>query len=729
MTDDGRRDRARKDTEAKRRRDRRAASATKCTTWYYKMPMLSSSKNSPVGKYGQCLNAKYTGVFESHTNWNYLVVDMTTLRISATQSHKLHTQVKGSKIMPLGAISDCGHGKMSSTPHFTYGVKGKRTSACHPGTQSVSKAECAKLYTTPLKTGHWNHVPPGCSVQGAAGAYRSAHFNTKPTGIDYGAYFTPVCTDVKWFAGGTAIIDLRQTPFGVSLPNLKAGQTLDMECAAPLRTSNGACQIGPWEAKGWNVKMSVQCYFNGQYCRMRCSGASGECYLKAGYLQLKYLSAGSGFQYIRGVCGMNGKTCFSACPSAKPVPCCSAFCAERGFKSFWPVETSDWNCCNTKRLCCAKISLKEASNANCNVEGFYSFSVDEAARAGSCDARPYCSRLFAQTTTTATTTTTDTTVTKTTQPPWTKPTFKTRTVTKATLPTKTRPPLTVATRTTVQTTTRIKTTATRPVATTKATARPTVTTRPTKPVSSAGVGQTPSGEKCTCNCKVCDAPPVYKAKGGSGTGLLVSTRELDATACKRACAINLECKSLSFTAEARNEGRRSKFAFWRKPRIDVSFLKQPDNCKLWRTKSSQRQGRQAQGELAATNFDKEELPSPPSARDTRYNPLSRNTNQHHGGATLLWLAAPMAECQRACSTTVKCQGISYYDGVYDALNCRLVGDTMVRGPWTLVPNFSTPCNSAVTLVILRVLLNGTAWLPAGSARCVAAVAVSCRIKN
>jgi hypothetical protein len=34
-----------------------------------------------------------------------------------------------------------------------------------------------------------------------------------------------------------------------------------------------------------------------------------------------------------------------------------------------------------------------------------------------------------------------------------------------------------------------------------------------------------------------------------------------------------------------------------------------------------------------------------------------------------------------CDTTVKCQGISLYEGVADGRNCRLIGDTMITGPW------------------------------------------------
>ena len=93
-----------------------------------------------------------------------------------------------------GASADGDEGSSMATG-VTYGDKAKGASECHAGTESVSQAECAKQGR--VNTGYWNHVPPGCSVQGDAGAYHSPHFNTKSTGIDYGAYFTPVCIGVK----------------------------------------------------------------------------------------------------------------------------------------------------------------------------------------------------------------------------------------------------------------------------------------------------------------------------------------------------------------------------------------------------------------------------------------------------------------------------------------------------------------------------------------------------
>jgi len=128
----------------------------------------------------------------------------------------------------------------------------------------------------------------------------------------------------------------------------------------------------------------------------------------------------------------------------------------------------------------------------------------------------------------------------------------------------------------------------------------------------------------------------------------------------------------------------------------LAFLSRAPNCKLWSSKASRRTARatrrQESGDAGksgeggveedgeVTSFDKEE-PAEADMPRAEYTALLANADQHHTGATLEWLKADADSCKRACDTTVKCRGVSLYTGVTNSLNCRLVGDSMVRGPW------------------------------------------------
>eukprot|EP00729_Bicosta_minor_P008858 gene8858-407_t len=191
-----------------------------------------------------------------------------------------------------------------------------------------------------------------------------------------------------------------------------------------------------------------------------------------------------------------------------------------------------------------------------------------------------------------------------------------------------------------------------------------------------GTGLTVNGDHCTCDCPVCDPPPEYEAKPAAGTGLISSSRAANQAECQRACATRIACKSISFTPD--------KLSF-----LDRLKRKTPDNCKLWQTHGggggrSRRQrprSARAAGDGVTVHFNKE--PDARSAPAASYQALAANNNQHHNGATLLWLSATSeAACKQECDGTVKCLGVSFYNGVSDDRNCRLIGDTMVSGPWT-----------------------------------------------
>jgi hypothetical protein len=206
-----------------------------------------------------------------------------------------------------------------------------------------------------------------------------------------------------------------------------------------------------------------------------------------------------------------------------------------------------------------------------------------------------------------------------------------------------------------------------------------------------GTGTTPNGTPCTCDCDVCDAFPVFVPKPVAGTQLLAATHVESQAACQRSCAVGVNCQSVSFTSTLSSRGRRRATA-------QRSFFKTLDltskepNCKLFATKASGRMGRavalrrsgdsrravEATADIV-THFNVEASETPPAFA---YEPLSGYANHHHTGATLLWTAAATAaECQQRCDATVKCQGVSLYEGVADDRNCRLIGDTMITGPW------------------------------------------------
>ena len=129
-------------------------------------------------------------------------------------------------------------------------------------------------------------------------------------------------------------------------------------------------------------------------------------------------------------------------------------------------------------------------------------------------------------------------------------------VTVVTIASTTAPPTEPAATTTVPAATTTKTVApatTKTVAPATTTGASKATTRPLRPPPpppppTPGIGQTVSGAKCTCPCKVCDPPAVYTPKKAPGRGLVAASRELSAGMCKLACAKNRRCKSLSFTA-------------------------------------------------------------------------------------------------------------------------------------------------------------------------------------
>jgi hypothetical protein len=193
----------------------------------------------------------------------------------------------------------------------------------------------------------------------------------------------------------------------------------------------------------------------------------------------------------------------------------------------------------------------------------------------------------------------------------------------------------------------------------------------------------------------------YKDKQEAGTGLISSSRETDLVSCENACAAaGSICQAISFTGETKKEAFMKKFKF--------SFFALPNNCKLWSEKS----GRRARGvQPRATDDDvvHQEKEEPDNYPVSLYHHLPANENQHHSGMTLRWTtASDSTDCREECDRTVKCQGVSFYSNINTGDNCRLVGDSMVRGPWinaadgpwsaayqTMLTTVTTECNGVV----------------------------------
>ena len=199
---------------------------------------------------------------------------------------------------------------------------------------------------------------------------------------------------------------------------------------------------------------------------------------------------------------------------------------------------------------------------------------------------------------------------------------------------------------------------------------PVPTVSPTTiPTLAPGVGMTPQGDECVCDCDVCDPPPAFTQLTGSpeNAATLANLSVGTLGECQRACATHGECQTMSF--DSRTPANRA-----------LASLEARSNCNLYASSTRRRWARTADATSAGNIFfQKEEIRAPANA----YVHLVDHSDEHHNGATLRWIAAATeTECKRACDQTIKCTGVSLYVGVVDDQNCRLVGDDMVYGPWT-----------------------------------------------
>ena len=673
------------------RRVRTAWDASNCSKRYFKLQYNATFANNPAGKHRDCLQPRFDGVFESSIDYSYLEIDSETLRVSAVQTHKFKRQLAGDfdQQHNFGSLRDCSQGTV---------------------------------------------------VQ------------------------------------GVATIDLRGTFFAID-ENVS-------DCACRGHTiSQGRCSCGQWEALGHRVIMDMHCTHNFQRCVMRCGGASGSCYLRRGFLQLRHLDEDTARAHAdyesRVQSGHHSQLLFASdTTGCRPVaPCCEEWCEDRGYPDFWPVELVNWNCCNSRRLCCSRGGFAGADCRPADSTGYFSYAVDSAARAGACDPRPYCmlppslgldwreranpqcssfevhslmwpsaygsggntlrsysnahfgqatylaqgnggrcgnipstfrrgfcthlgnttlaftqpvSHIYivtlhenegdAITATGGDVIPTDCTsssgryylvrlhqaattvelhdhdsgggtgvsfllATCTSTPASDSPSSSAPSQTPTPAPTQTDPPSISPT----------------PVPT----ASPTTT-----PTLAPGVGITPQGDECVCDCDICDPPPAFTQLIGTNlerAGVLANLSVGTLGECQRACATRSECQTISY--DSRTPANRA-----------LASLEARANCKLYASSVRRRRVRTVNATLdSMLIFQKEEILAP----SNEYVHLANHGDEHHNGATLRWIAAATeTECKRACDQTVMCMGISLYVGVIDDQNCRLVGDDMVYGPWT-----------------------------------------------
>lgn len=198
---------------------------------------------------------------------------------------------------------------------------------------------------------------------------------------------------------GTGVVDLRGTMFAVANGVDKC--TCEGRRKDPQNPkSPNECVCGQWRASGHLVSMTVHCTDKNQLCVVKCTGASGRCFLERGYLQLVVLYPNQ-LKYENDNLRSSNTLFMSDAEGCAPVvPCCTSWCEVRGKCSgnvkcdsreerckecaaldagrckmiagctfskleFWPVETSPWNCCNTGKLCCSDEGFE---GKHCNID-------------------------------------------------------------------------------------------------------------------------------------------------------------------------------------------------------------------------------------------------------------------------------------------------------------------------------------------------------------------------